>query len=141
MINTGDNAYLVREPVIKDNEVTGHLYGEYLFERLAEWMPWEEKAMGSDYSVMKAADMHYVYTPMTRMAGTHINFNRLEDYLQNKEEAASMMKEIHAAIQKNEYYMRIVTMKNLYDKENAIDYVLFLWPIDDGVLSFKFCKN
>lgn len=132
MNNLGDFSYIVKEPIIKDGNETGFLYAEYSMERFSKLMPRDEKIEENNYSIMLSNSMRYVYTPMSSVAGSHINFNRLQDYMQNKDEIEPTLEGVQNAIQNKEYYMKISTLKNIYDTANATEYVLFLWPIDDG---------
>lgn len=132
MNEIGDYSYVVKEPVIRDGNTIGYLYCEYSMQRFSKFMPRDENIEGNNYSIMLADTMRYVYTPSGTVAGSHINFKRLQDYMQNKNEVEPTMKGIKKALQNNEYYMKISTLKNIYDTSNATDYVMFLWPIDDG---------
>lgn len=128
----GDFSYIVKEPIIKNGNTIGFLYAEYAMERFSKLMPRDEKIEGNNYSIMLADSMRYVYTPTSNVAGSHINFNRLQDYMQNENEIDSTLTGVKQAIKNKNYYMKISTLKNIYDTGNATDYVLFLWPIDDG---------
>lgn len=132
MNTIGDFSYIVKAPIKRNQKITGYLCVEYSMKRFEQLMPRDEKIEGNNYSIMVADTMRYVYTPTGSVAGSHINFNRLQDYLQNKEESVSVMKSVKRALQKKEYYMKISTLKNIYDTGKASDYVMFLWPIDDG---------
>lgn len=52
--------------------------------------------------------------------------------MQSQEDVDSTLNDIKQAIKNKQYYMKISTLKNIYDTGNATEYVLFLWPIDDG---------
>ncbi len=133
MTKIANFAYVVKIPIEKEGETVGYLYAEYSLTRFDNLLPRDETIEGNDYSILDSQTMRYVYTPVAGTAGTHINFKRLGEYLTDKELAEPMLEDIREVLGKRtSYYMKIVTMKNIYDKQQPSDYVLFLWPIDDG---------
>lgn len=132
MTSSGNYAYLMREPVMSGGEPVGYLYGEFLMSRLYTYLPQIVTDI-NDISLLEAATMRYIHIPSRNGSGTHINYDVLKYQTNSAELAEQIVAEVQEAIQNKQYYMRILTFNRSVDGEMVKkDYVVFLWPIDDG---------
>ena len=132
MTEYGTYSYLLREPTVVNGEISGYLYVQYAMSRMQGILP-QNVARGNDISLMESSTLTYVYIPATSAAGIHINYNNLKYYLKDPSQAPAIVEQIENAIAENQYYMRILAL--VHSKDSTIedqDYVVFLWPIDDG---------
>lgn len=132
MTNIGDYAYLMRQPILKDGETIGFLYGEFLMSRFYTFLP-ETVTDINDISLLEASTMRYIHIPSRNGSGTHINYEVLKYQTDDAALAKEIVSEVQEAIQNRQYYMRILTFNRSEEGERIKkDYVVFLWPIDDG---------
>ena len=132
MTQYGSYSYLMREPVEKDGELKGYLYVEFPMGRFNRLLP-HNVIDGNDISLMESSTMNYIYIPSASASGVHIYYKSLKYYLSDPSLADQIISEIEQAVQNRQYYMRMLTFSRSVDnKMTDFDYVLFLWPIDDG---------
>lgn len=132
MSETGDYVYLMREAVQKDGKTVGFLYGEFTMSRFYSLLPMNVTDV-HDISLLEADTMKYIHIPSRNGSGTHINYNVLKYQTDDPELAAQIVSEVQDAIQNRRYYMRIITLKRTENGEmTGKDFVVFLWPVDDG---------
>ena len=132
MTEYGTYSYLMREPVRNGDETEGYLYIQYPMRRL-RWILPQDVSNGNDVSLMEASTMTYVYVPATSASGVHVNYNNLQYYLKDPSLAPGIVKQIEDAISQKQYYMRILTFAHSENGTvNGQEYVVFLWPVDDG---------
>ena len=132
MTEIGTYAYLQREPIQKNGDTVGYLYAELLMSRFLTLLP-RIVTDNNDITLMDSATMTYVQLPSRKGSGTHINFHRLKYYLRDEALAEQITAEANEAIKQHEYYMRMLTFYRTENGEQGTkNYVLFLWPVDDG---------
>ena len=132
MSETGEYVYLLREPVLENGETIGYLYGEFSMSRFYSLLPSNVTDV-HDISLMEADTMKYIHIPARNGSGTHISYNVLKYQTDDPELAAQIVSEVQEAIKNRQYYMRLLTLKRMEDGEmTGKDFVVFLWPIDDG---------
>ena len=132
MTSIGNYAYLMREPIVSDGETVGYLYGEFLMSRFYTFLPQIVTDI-NDISLLEASTMRYIHIPSRNGSGTHINYDVLKYQTNNAELAEKIVAEVQEAVQNQQYYMRILTFNRSVEGEMIQkDYVVFLWPIDDG---------
>ena len=132
MASIGSYVYLSREPVKKNGETVGYLYGEFLMSRFYTYLPMTVTDV-NDISLLDAATMTYIHLPSRNGSGTHINYEVLKYQTSDADLAEQIVSEVQEAIQNKQYYMRILTFNRSEDGEMVPkDYVVFLWPIGDG---------
>ncbi len=132
MASIGSYAYLVRQPILEDGQVVGYLYGEFLMSRFYTFLPQIVTDI-NDISLLEASTMRYIHIPSRNGSGTHINYDVLKYQTGDAGLAQQIVSEVQQAIQDKRYYMRILTFNRSEDGEMVQkDYVVFLWPIDDG---------
>ena len=132
MTSIGNYAYLMREPVVSGGETVGYLYGEFLMSRFYTFLPQIVTDI-NDISLLEASTMRYIHIPSRNGSGTHINYDVLKYQTNSAELAEEIVSEVQTAIQNRQYYMRILTFNRSVEGEMIQkDYVVFLWPIDDG---------
>lgn len=132
MTSIGNYAYLMREPILKNGETVGFLYGEFLMSRFYTFLPQNVTDI-NDISLLEASTMTYIHIPSRNGSGTHINYNVLKYQTNDAELAERVVSEVQQAIENRRYYMRLLTFNRTEDGEMIKkDYVVFLWPIDDG---------
>ena len=132
MTNIGDYAYLSRQPIWKDGELRGYLYGEFLMSRFYTYLP-DIVTDINDISLLEASTMRYIHIPSRNGSGTHINYSVLKYQTNDAALAEKIVAEVQEAVQNKQYYMRILTFNRSENGEmTKKDYVVFLWPIDDG---------
>lgn len=132
MSDTGDYAYLMREPVLKEGETVGFLYGEFSMSRFYALLPSNVTDI-HDISLLEADTMKYIHIPARNGSGTHINYNVLKYQMNDSKLASQIVSEVQEAIQNRQYYMRLIKLnRNENGKMIKKDFVVFLWPIDDG---------
>ena len=132
MASIGSYVYLSREPVEKNGETVGYLYGEFLMSRFYTYLPMSVTDV-NDISLLDAATMTYIHIPSRNGSGTHINYDVLKYQTNSADIAEQVVAEVQEAIQDKQYYMRILTFNRSEDGEMVPkDYVVFLWPIGDG---------
>ena len=132
MASIGSYVYLSREPVQKNGETVGYLYGEFLMSRFYTYLPMSVADI-NDISLLDAATMTYIHLPSRNGSGTHINYEVLKYQTNDADLAEQVVSEVQEAIQNKQYYMRILTFNRSEEGEMVQkDYVVFLWPIDDG---------
>ena len=132
MSEYGNYVYLLRVPVRENGEVTGYLYGEFPMSRFYQVMP-TAITDNNEISLVEAESLNYIQIPSHSGAGTHIGYDSLRYYLDDSALAEEVVGEIETAIRQRQYYMRLLTFR--YGKNNEMsdaEYVVFLWPIDDG---------
>lgn len=132
MSETGEYVYLLREPVLENGETIGYLYGEFSMSRFYSLLPSNVTDV-HDISLMEADTMKYIHIPARNGSGTHISYNVLKYQTDDPKLAAQIVSEVQEAIKNRQYYMRLLTLKRMEDGEmTGKDFVVFLWPIDDG---------
>ena len=131
MEDIGTFAYILREPVNEEGKTVGYLYIEYLTSRFNRLLP-QNVANGNDVSVMDAETFHYIYIPSISSSGVHINFRKLGVYLKDPSQADAAVAEIEEVVRSRQYYMNIFRMNTFGSEQSEADYVVFLWPVDDG---------
>ena len=132
MTSIGNYAYLMRQPIQKDGETIGFLYGEFLMSRFYNILPSSVTDV-HDISLLEASTMTYIHIPSRNGSGTHINYDVLKYQTDDAALAEKVVEEVQEAIQNRRYYMRLLTFKRSENGEmKGKDYVVFLWPIDDG---------
>ena len=132
MTNIGNYAYLMREPVVNDGVTVGYLYGEFLMSRFYTFLPQIVTDI-NDISLLESSTMKYIHIPSRNGSGTHINYDILKYQTNNADLAEKIVAEVQEAVQNKQYYMRILTFNRSVEGEMIKkDYVVFLWPIDDG---------
>lgn len=132
MTGIGDYAYLCRQPIWKDGQLRGYLYGEFLMSRFYTYLPQIVTDI-NDISLLEAATMRYIHIPSRNGSGTHINYSVLKYQTNDAALAEKIVAEVQEAVQNRQYYMRILTFNRSENGEmTKKDYVVFLWPIDDG---------
>lgn len=132
MTSIGNYAYLMREPILKNGETVGFLYGEFLMSRFYTFLPQNVTDI-NDISLLEASTMTYIHIPSRNGSGTHINYIVLKYQTNDAELAERVVSEVQQAIENRRYYMRLLTFNRTEDGEMIKkDYVVFLWPIDDG---------
>lgn len=128
----GTYSYLLRAPVLVQGERVGDLYLQYPMSRMRALLP-QSVANGNDVSIMEASTLTYVYIPSTSASGVHVNYKNLKYYLRDPTQAPAIIEEIEQAIRARQYYMRILTFAHAQNAEiEDQDYVVYLWPVDDG---------
>ena len=132
MTEYGSYAYIQREPVQKDGEQIGYLYVIFPLARYGHLFP-EQITQSNDISLLESDTMRYIYIPSDSASGIHVSYNTLKYYLKDPDLAPKILDEIKDAIQNRQYYMRLVTFtRSKNDGMEDADYVMFLWPVDDG---------
>ena len=132
MTQYGSYSYLMREPVEKDGELKGYLYVEFPMGRFNRLLP-HSVIDGNDISLLESSTMNYIYIPSASASGVHVYYKSLKYYLSDPSLADQIISEMEQAVHNRQYYMRMLTFSRSVDHEMTdFNYVLFLWPIDDG---------
>lgn len=132
MTSIGTYAYLLREPILENGTTTGYVYAELLMNRFLTLLP-QTVADTNEIAILDAKTMTYVQLPSRKGSGRHINFHTLSYYLKDEALADKINAEVQTALDSRQYYMRMLTLFHTADGEmRSKEYVLYLWPIDDG---------